>query len=466
MIGWFAVSLSTAFAQAEPAPLALSIEDALQISQIEGEAVVVAEAAVGRAVGDRWRSTAEFLPSLNLAASYTRTFASEFDQLFVTPTPGTPTQGAGGIPDVELPFGQDNAWRVDFQLVQPVFAGGRAIAQSRLVTASRTIADLGVDAAKATIALEVARAYYDAALADRLLQIAKDTLVQSEETEEQTRLSWELGRTPEFDLLRATVAVENQRVGVVRQERLQQTAHLQLRQLLDLPPDTVLDLTSRVEPDDEEPISVATAAADAAGVADGIGERATVQQAEAAVKISRSSLSIARSQLFPSVSASASYGWTSYPDSVLPELDSDQWNRNVSAGFAMYVPIFNGGRMRGDVLRASADVAEAEARAEQVRELSDLDTRDALLELSAAEAQWEATTGTVAQAQRAYDIAEMRYREGVSTQLELADARLLLARALANRAQAARDLQLTRIRMALLPALPPQLGGVTLPPSP
>jgi outer membrane protein TolC len=166
------------------------------------------------------------------------------------------------------------------------------------------------------------------------------------------------------------------------------------------------------------------------------------------------------------VSASASYGWTSYPDSVLPELDSDQWNRNVSAGFAMYVPIFNGGRMRGDVLRASADVAEAEARAEQVRELSDLDTRDALLELSAAEAQWEATTGTVAQAQRAYDIAEMRYREGVSTQLELADARLLLARALANRAQAARDLQLTRIRMALLPALPPQLGGVTLPPSP
>ena len=37
-------------------------------------------------------------------------------------------------------------------------------------------------------------------------------------------------------------------------------------------------------------------------------------------------------------------------------------------------------------------------------------------------AAWEATAGTVQQAVRAYEIAELRYREGVSTQLELADA--------------------------------------------
>ncbi|MBA2627885.1 MAG: TolC family protein, partial [Gemmatimonadales bacterium] len=62
--------------------------------------------------------------------------------------------------------------------------------------------------------------------------------------------------------------------------------------------------------------------------------------------------------------------------------------------------------------------------------------------------------GTVEQAQRAYAIAEVRYREGISTQTELGDARLLLQQALANRAQAARDLQVARVRMTLLPDLP------------
>ena len=76
-----------------------------------------------------------------------------------------------------------------------------------------------------------------------------------------------------------------------------------------------------------------------------------------------------------------------------------------------------------------------------------------------AEARWAASTGTVRQAQRAYQIAEIRYREGISTQTELSDSRLQLQEAQANRAQAARDLQVARVRLALLKDLP--LAGAT-----
>ena len=51
-------------------------------------------------------------------------------------------------------------------------------------------------------------------------------------------------------------------------------------------------------------------------------------------------------------------------------------------------------------------------------------------------------------------------REGLSTQLELSDARLLLATAQVTRARAARDLQLTRVRFALLPELPLGTAGI------
>jgi len=80
--------------------------------------------------------------------------------------------------------------------------------------------------------------------------------------------------------------------------------------------------------------------------------------------------------------------------------------------------------------------------------------QSALAELTAARAAFDASAGTIEQAQRAYEIAEVRFRAGVSTQLELTDARLLLQQAEANRAQAARDLQVARARVALLPDLP------------
>jgi hypothetical protein len=99
---------------------------------------------------------------------------------------------------------------------------------------------------------------------------------------------------------------------------------------------------------------------------------------------------------------------------------------------------------------------------QRTRELALVDSRTAQEELTASLATWEASAGTVQQAQRAYEIAELRYREGVSTQLELSDARLLLVQAQATRAQAARDVQVARARVALLPDLPIVAGEGTM----
>jgi hypothetical protein len=96
---------------------------------------------------------------------------------------------------------------------------------------------------------------------------------------------------------------------------------------------------------------------------------------------------------------------------------------------------------------------------QDTRERAALDTHDALERLQAAEASWQASAGTVEQATRAYTIGEIRFKEGISTQLELDDARILLQQARANRAVAARDLLVARARVTLLPDLPLNPGS-------
>ena len=107
---------------------------------------------------------------------------------------------------------------------------------------------------------------------------------------------------------------------------------------------------------------------------------------------------------------------------------------------------------------AQANLAESRARLQQVKEFASLDARVALNALNQATAAWEASKGTAEQATKAYTIAEVRYKEGISTQLELNDSRILLEQSNANRALAARNLQIARMKLALLANLPLQSG--------
>jgi outer membrane protein len=421
----------------------LSLDEALNRAVGESETVELALAAVERARGDRWRARAAWLPTLAFTAGYTHTFKTEFDRLFED------VPGGGG----SLPFGQDDTWRATFSLNQPIFGGGRAAAGSRIASASTLAADAGVSSAHAAAALSAAQAYFDAALADRLLQIAQETAAQATQTLEETRLANEVGRKPPFELLRAQVEADNAAVAVLRAQRNAQLAHLRLAQLLDVSAEETATLATPVE--EEEPRSLVPQAAAAAGVEGAPPEeRLPVLQARQAALISEKYVAVTRGGFFPSLAFSASYGWTQYPDGAIPTFEDRAWYPGVSAGLNLSVPLFNGGRVHGEVMNARATAMEAQIRADQAAEIAELEAKDAEAELISVEAGWEATRGTVEQAEQAYAIAELRFQEGVSTQTELADTRLLLQQALANRAQAARDLQVARIKSALLPYLP------------
>src|SRR5690606_16316424 len=131
-----------------------------------------------------------------------------------------------------------------------------------------------------------------------------------------------------------------------------------------------------------------------------------------------------------------------------------RFRTTASISVGAQIPIFTGGRIYADELVARADLRESRARLEQLRDFAAEDAFDTIERVNAARATFEATGSTVQEAERAYAIAELRYREGVASLLELTDTRLLLEEALANRAVAARDLQVALTRLALLPALP------------
>ncbi|MPY86333.1 MAG: hypothetical protein GEU99_00245 [Luteitalea sp.] len=352
--------------------------------------------------------------------------------------------------DTEIPFGQDNLWRMGLSFSQALYTGGRVSAQTASASAARRAASLGVNTTRAQVELDVATAYFDAALSDRLVTIAEATLEQAEATLEQVDLAWKVGNQSEFEVLRARVARDSQRPTVIRQSSQREIAYLRLKQLLDLPLNQPLELDVDLDTVSGPPAQrFASALAEREAQLTDV-ERTAVQQAATQVTASDASLRAARAERMPTFSLTSAYQPVAYQG--VPSFGDFRTNWDI--GVAVSVPVLTGGRLRAGEATARADLAENRARLQQARELATLDTRSTYEDYRAAQATWEASAGTVEQAGRAYEIAELRYNEGLSTQLELSDARLQLEQARANRAQAARDLQVSRTRLALLPDLP------------
>jgi outer membrane protein TolC len=468
----------------------LTLEDALRLAEDASEPVQIARAGLTRSRGQLVQARSARLPQLNGTLSYSRALASQFEGLGGGAEPDTtlppPPQNCGRyMPNPALPlearvdslehaldctanggaspfsgfgdlgFGSENTWQIGLSLSQALF-NPRIGAQNRIAEAGRTRAEIELNSQRAQLAMDVTQAYYDAALADRLVRIAEATFAQADTTLAQVRLAEQVGNQPEFDVLRAQVQRDNQLPLVIQRRADRDLAYTRLRLLLDLPGDAPLALTTTLE--DTRAVPVARFAADEGLLGDtSVVNRAPVQQAATLVTVQESSLRIARAQRLPTVNLTSQYGRVAYPGGLLPE--PDQFRTNWTVGAQLSVPIFTGGRIRGDELVAEADLLEAQARLRQAQDAASLDTRTAIERLQQARAQLQASSGVVEQAARAYSIAQVRYREGLSTQVELADSRILLQQAQANRAVAARDVQIAQARVALLPYLPLGAGG-------
>jgi outer membrane protein len=475
-----ALSVSSLPSRSQSQARSVSLEEAIRLADKSSETVEIARAAVTRAGGQQRMAASLFRPQLGASLSYGRALASQFESLAggggpdtttfkslcspnIDPT-ATPAErttalnqaqtcqgGGGGIDFASVGFGAKNSWTLGLQFSQNVFTAGKASGQRVAANAGRRAADVELTAQRAQLILDVTQAYYNAVLAARLSDIAQASLGWNDDVLRQTTKAREVGSSSEFDLLRAQVARDNY-VPVVLQRRSDRTvAMLRLKQLLELPLDDSLTLTTDI---DTLPAAAVTAAS---GITISSPDttadaRATVREAAANVTAQQGLLRAARADRYPSIALTSGYQRLSFPEDFAPNFSKkvENWTVGVSASVAL----LSGGRTTGGVMMADANLRDAKARHKQAREFAALDSRITLSQLEQAEAAWRASLGTAEQARKAYSIDEIRYREGISTQTDLTQSRLLVEQAMVNRAVAARDLAVARMRLTLLKDLP------------
>ena len=447
---------------------ALSLADALRRAELKSEGVAIAAAGVTRAKGLQQQANSARLPQANGSIAYQRAIQNQFASISERFSDPNDSTAGGGFTDSPIAriFAAPNTAIFSLNVSQTLYSAGRIPAARAGAAAGRTAAEIAYDAAKAQAVLEVAQAYFDAVAADQFVAIAESSLVLTDRALAQVRLAREVGTAAEFDLIRAQVARDNQRPLVIQAAGARTAAYLRLKQLLDLPLTGPHTLTTPIR--DEAAAAPETSPTAPIVLADErtvrpdttVSARATVRQAEAQVRAQEGALRAARLARLPALQLSTNYQRFAYPPegTFLPSaLDLYFPNWNVTLGLS--IPVLTGGRLRGERLVAEANLTEARQRLQQSREGASVDALLAINQYEQAQAAYAASVGTDTQAQRAYAIAEVRFREGLSTSLELTQVRVQLEQARLQRVTAARDLEVARLRLALLKDLPLPLAG-------
>lgn len=450
-------------AQAVPAPsdtVQMSLADALARAQERSEEVRIAEAQVDQAEAQVASARSELLPQVNTQLSYTRALRSVFqgtgfeipDSLRFEPDSLAPVldrirylennadnaafEALGGLFG-DLPFGREHTWNALATVQQPVFSM-RIFSAVQLAGAAAEAALARYEEAVADVSLSVADAYLAAALAEESAHIVEASVALATAHLAQVRLQLDAGVASELDVLRADVELENLRPQLAQANNARDLAASNLKRLVNLPADTEVALTTPLSTDAGDlPAVGAIALPSLAEAEPQLARRASIRAAQAQIEIRRQQVDIARAAFYPTVNLSGNFGRQAFPSGVFPS--GGDWRDDWNVGLSLSWPLFQGFRRKAELDAARAQVQQAELESAQLEEGVRLEYDGALRELERAQLQIEAALRTVAQAQRVYELTELRFREGLATQLDVSDARLALQQARLNQATAYHD---------------------------
>lgn len=436
-----------AMAQDAEPPL-LTLDQAVSIA-IAGSPSLAAESAAARAAEQSVReSHAARWPTVEVTTDATRTTnpVMVFGQLL---SQERFSQANFDVDFLNQPDALNNV-RGAVSISQPLWAGGRIAAGIRGAEQQSAAASAGRERALQQLVYRVTDRYTGAVVAAQAVKVREESLEVAKKSVKLTQDLFDGGLVVESDLLQAKVR-ESEGESALADAR--QSAEI-ARSALNLELGRALDTPFGLPEELAVPEGVDTPLADL--VARARDRRPDLAAARAQVAAARAGVDGAEGGRLPKV------GWSgAYEANADDSLHSPGTNWTVGVGLRW--TLFNGYATGARIARSRARLDEAERRAELAERGVALEVESALSSLHTARLRWQEAVRSVDLAERSATIVHDRYKEGLTTVVELLQADALATGSRVRELRARRDLAVARAGLALAVGDAPAAAPVSTP---
>lgn len=319
-----------------------------------------------------------------------------------------------------------NLFNTSVQLDYDVFTSGQRSASIRAAQSAVKAAEKSLETQLQQLRLDVTNDYYDMQQADELVQIAKAAVRNAEETLDNTRALEQAGLGTRFDVLRSEVQLANQKQQLSQAQSQQQTARRQLAQRLSLNPQATVSAADPVKIAGLWPLSLTDTIAKAQQNRSELGEILDQRQ------IAQENERLVKGSFGPQVSVSAS-GTFAF------DLDDPTEAFGYALGGQVTKLLFDGGATKANAKQQALGAKIAETQFANFKNLIRFQVEQNFFTLQSSFKNIATNECAVLQAEQSLELARLRSRAGIGTQLEVSNAETELTRTRSNRLQAIID---------------------------
>lgn len=396
----------------------LTLEESITIALGNNPAMHIARANLNKADATVDEAFSSGLPKINLNANYQRV-----DKVAVLDFGGESVE-----------TGNLNNRTADISLAQPIDIFGVIKTGKKAAKSGKSIYQYGIEQQINNTTLDTKTAFYNVLRAQKFLTVQEETLTLLGAHLKDAQANYDAGAIAKFDVLRAETQLANANQQLITARNGVELAKAAFNSVLGRPLSTPVELT---EPQAKSFISVGLS--ECLDVACKV--RPEVLQANSLVEVNKHLTKIASLSGKPRINLNWNYN-RNFDTSLFNSRDNS-WNAFLTAS----MPLYDGGATKASVDKAAADTDMAGSARDQIVLGVTLDAQQSYLSLKESEERIRAAEKGLEQATESMRLADVRYKGGVSTQLELLDAQTAMTLAKTNHVNAVYDYQVALAKL-------------------
>jgi outer membrane protein TolC len=379
----------------------LSIAEAIERGLKYNLGLIESDIGTSTVRAERLKSLSHLLPNVNATVSQS---AEQID---------LKAMGINfpGVPTVVGPFGVQDARAV---ITQTVF-DWNAIQNLRASTERLKASRLTYKNSRDIVVLAVGNAYLKAISDAATVESQQAQLNTSQALYERAVDERKAGVAAQINEMRAQVELQTQQQRLISAQNQLAKDKIGLARVIGLPLGQEFSLTDKVPYAPLEGVTLERALQDA------YANRADYMSAEAEVRAAELSRKAAVAERYPSVSTTMNYG------DIGPNFGSS--HGTASFAVTLNIPIYQGGRVKSEILKSDASLRKKQAELENLRGGIDEEVRTALLDVNSAGDLVKVAKGNMDLANETLVQAKDRFTAGVTDNLEVVQAQESVAAA-------------------------------------
>lgn len=386
-----------------PQDLNLSLDEVISTAYTNNKDIQIQEKEVTAARANIVDARSNFLPKLNANVGYTHNGA-------VTPL------NIPGKKDSRIFTGYQNENSAGLSINQIIYNGGANLATYKQSQLNLLVQEETLRAKRLDLEFEAKRLYYGLLLAYETERIAQELVDNATNHYEDVKKKFDQGTVSKFDVLQSKVQVSLLMPELIKSKNSIDLILSDLKKLMSFNikdnvniKDRNLEYTSLDIKEDD------------------FLKEAYLNKPEMTLKsldinISKWSIQMAKAGWRPQINADLGYIYNSNNWNNMFNSRHNNWN----AGVSMTMPVFDGFSSKAKVDEAKARYAQANLSKENLVDQIAVDVRQSCLDLKESQAVIDSQKDNLEEAREALRLANVRYDNGVGTNLDVLDSQVSL----------------------------------------